>query len=746
MSATRTRPQRMENRMDGKPVTVCPECGTRYRVSLKHAGSNVACRKCGVEFTIIFDPALEADAENSDGAGSGSQDISWDDSLMVLGKLAVKFDMATPKQVDEALAHKQERAEQGEQLNLGDILVARDVIDPNQLGFLLSVQSMKQTQSQDRRFGMIAMKNRFATVQDIEEALAVQKEAFLRDREILRLGEILVDRGVISQQQCDAILLRQKALGEVAADAPEMGSRGPEAEIVVSGDRMRAELVCPKGYAGNLTIRTVRELLARAGVVHGVLSDDRLGSVIESAGRSPGPFTVALGDEPRVPAGESVDFNFDTDPLRFGIYRDGGVIDFRKCQLVDMVRPGDLLATKVPGHRAADGRDVLGQSIPAPERAVRPVAPVPFAAGAGTRLAKGGAAIEAEREGRPEVAWDGSIVVRKELVIGGDVGPDTGNVVYEGGIVVEGNVRTGYRVEGGRLVCQDIGSADIDVDGDVVVLGGIQGATVKAGGSVRARYVRGATVLALGDVMVEQEVRDSRIEAAGACVLGTGKIVASGVYAKAGVEAGQVGARNGGPCTIVMGTNARIENESGRIGERIAEKNGRIAQLKEQVSVRDQQGHKLQKQIGKLSSLQDKNTRDRKLIEEDLAREPDEAARSRLERRLWDVKQHLEETNRILADLYNEQDELAEKTASKQRDIRRAEEEIVELEAAREALVAWAEKTPGEPVLRAYGIIHPKTTIQGPHATLTVEEGLSRVQIRETLAAGGHEMRIVRML
>lgn len=150
------------------------------------------------------------------------------------------------------------------------------------------------------------------------------------------------------------------------------------------------------------------------------------------------------------------------------------------------------------------------------------------------------------KDGRLVASMDGQIVWRGEkmsieplLEIAGSVGPETGNIVYHGTVLVQGDVLDGY---------------SIDAEGDVEIKGCVERANVKSGGNVSIRYgVAGkgvAVVEAKGDVLAkfvqEAEIRCSALKV-------NEYILRSKISAKRGV---MVEGRNG----MVM--SSRIEASS----------------------------------------------------------------------------------------------------------------------------------------------------------------------------------------
>ena len=86
------------------------------------------------------------------------------------------------------------------------------MISQARLDFLLSVQRMMETIQLDQKFGMIAVKNGFATQKDIIQALQEQKRLFKENKPIKLVGDILVKSGAITEQQRDAILIKQRRI------------------------------------------------------------------------------------------------------------------------------------------------------------------------------------------------------------------------------------------------------------------------------------------------------------------------------------------------------------------------------------------------------------------------------------------------------------------------------------------------------------------------------------------------------
>ncbi len=114
-----------------------------------------------------------------------------------------------------------------------------------------------------------------------------------------------------------------------------------------------------------------------------------------------------------------------------------------------------MLASKILPEPGKPGVDVKGAQIPVPE----PDDPA-FSAGSGTRFNEERTEIFSTTEGEPHLDVMGVVSVNKELKIKGDVGFETGNIEFDGNVIVPGTVKEGFKVKcvsltAKELVCTD---------------------------------------------------------------------------------------------------------------------------------------------------------------------------------------------------------------------------------------------------------------------------------------------------
>ena len=127
---------------NNKGIALCIYCLTRYRIPIEYEGKRVFCKNCGGYFNALFGDHADADAAQSgDGkATDETQEIFRKDSRLLLGNLALRYNMLSEDEMKMALYFQEEKRDSGQNMLLGEILVSHRMITRTQLNFLLSAQ------------------------------------------------------------------------------------------------------------------------------------------------------------------------------------------------------------------------------------------------------------------------------------------------------------------------------------------------------------------------------------------------------------------------------------------------------------------------------------------------------------------------------------------------------------------------------------------------------------------------------
>ena len=309
------------------------------------------------------------------------------------------------------------------------------------------------------------------------------------------------------------------------------------AEVLISEDERQAALALAPGE--RLASAQALIVLARRGVRYG-----HLPQALAALPDLEGPLElVVAAAEPAVPPQDARiamplgDMARDVDVLP----APGGELAFAVPPVPIAVQAGEVVAEKVAAMPGRPGRSVtgkaLGEAPPAPREAALRVGPGASRTPCGQRaiaLIAGNASLEA-----------GVVVVRPELRVGGDLDFAAGDVVFDGNVLVMGDVEPGRAIEatGDVTVLGVVVGARIVAGGRLVVHGGVRHeASLQAGSDVLAQFIETSTVRAGRRVLVREDLTQARVEAAWAVYVG-GCRVGGQVQAYEHVEAREIGSQ-----------------------------------------------------------------------------------------------------------------------------------------------------------------------------------------------------------
>lgn len=714
-------------------ITICPSCQSRYRVSCQRIGEKVTCRKCGNRFEVATGSAVP--------------------HYPIIGKLAVRNRLISVRQLDEAISIQQTRAQAGNKTPIEKILIDRAVLSSAQLDFLRSEMRYRQERAIGKKFGLIAIKNGFASKENVERALQIQAEEFRKTQHVPPIGDLLVESGAISEQQRDVIRVKQQHLDKSTHRFDKKVSEKKETAgcdtkndgpfvLTVSDDRMEAYIQFAGPAPAPVSIETLKDFLKANDITYGIASDSAIKQFLEHGGVQEEKFKIAEGTPPKPGKGASIHYHFDTEYLRVGAIGSGGHIDFKERGEVPQVKKGDLLAEKIPAEKGEPGIDVYGNSVPAAG-----ANDIELRCGMGAQLSEDFLKIFAQGDGQPKISFEGKISVLPELKIAGDIGLETGHVVFDGNIAVSGIIQSGFRVEGNDVSAMEILGAEIKAAGDVHVAGGIIGAKLDTRGSVTAKFIKGAKVSGYGNIIVEKEIIDSDILISGACRVPEGKIISSVIAARRGIEAADVGTSVSDPCKLKVGVEDHIRRELKGIKNAIGRRKEGLEELNARSRLLEREDQELHKKITVLAQVQDRaiikqRTLRKEMIDFEKKGENDRFAETRHECEKLDHA--AKKAGAEISELFEKQDQQSTHMDDVQKNIKSVEKEIGALEDEKMAILEWSHREKRFPVLRTSGSIYGGTRISGIHSSITLKETISKSILRE-VKTNNHEweMRVV---
>jgi uncharacterized protein (DUF342 family) len=283
--------------------------------------------------------------------------------------------------------------------------------------------------------------------------------------------------------------------------------------VDIGDQEMRATVtLSPPGPGGSdLSKDTILSFLRNNRVVHGVLEEAL--QELEDRPRYREAVLVAEGTRPQNGRDSTVQFNFETDRNKQHLREAAdGRVNFKELGLIQNVVAGQPLARKLPPETGQTGRTVTGKVIPA-----RNGKDVASPLGRNVHLADDGTTIIADINGQV-IFLGGKINVEEIFTVPGDVDLKTGNIMFLGTVIVQGNVEDGFSVKasGNVEVRGNVGKCEVIAEGDVVVHQGItgkSGGSVQAGKSIWAKFIENATVEAGENVIVSDGIINSTVVA-----------------------------------------------------------------------------------------------------------------------------------------------------------------------------------------------------------------------------------------
>lgn len=347
-------------------------------------------------------------------------------------------------------------------------------------------------------------------------------------------------------------------------------AKDASAKLRVADDRMRAwlSLEPPLGLGRPLDAALINEAMGAAGVVYGA-DPARIADALAKAasGVEVKDLLLAEGTAPVTAGGWKLTWITRLASGAALTMREDGSADYKNQDKATLVTVGQpILSMVLVGQEGKDGRDVLGQAIPAP-RAPGTVEPPRWDASIAEEKRENGEVLLSAAKGG-ELKYEKNLLsVDPSQKINGDVGPATGNLRFPGPVLVSGSILTGFAViAGGDLaVGGSIEASLASAEGSVRVVEGIKGAkkgTVRAKGGIEASFAEQAMLLAVGDIVLKSSALMCSIKTNGKLVLQgeRGNLVGGACRARMGAELQNIGSETSSRTEISFGQDYLVQD------------------------------------------------------------------------------------------------------------------------------------------------------------------------------------------
>jgi uncharacterized protein (DUF342 family) len=364
----------------------------------------------------------------------------------------------------------------------------------------------------------------------------------------------LEERGVTDYDQRLVAEAVKAAEGEYlrVGDFQHHSENNASMTVEIADQEMKALLyVTPPGPGGcDITLENYQLFLKNNRVYYGIDQDFLANFADKPLFKE--RVVIAEGLPPVNGRDAYIRYNFETDPSKVRV-REGanGRVDFKDLKIIQNVVEAQALAKKVPPEKGVPGRTVTGNQLPA-----RDGKDIALPLGKNVLVGDDGATIIAAINGQV-VEVNGKINVEPIYTVDGNVSLKTGNIIFLGTVIVNGNVEDGFSVKaaGNIEVNGTVEKAELDAEGDIIVHQGITGkgsGIIRAGKTLAARFIEN-TVIEAGDTVIASDgIINSRVDA-GKRIICQGKratIVGGRVRAGEEINAKVLGSPTSGTETI----------------------------------------------------------------------------------------------------------------------------------------------------------------------------------------------------
>lgn len=271
-------------------------------------------------------------------------------------------------------------------------------------------------------------------------------------------------------------------------------------------------------------------------------------------------YIIAEGTMVKEGSDAKITYHFSLDLNARPKLNEDGSVDFHKLENINGVKEGMLLATLEPEVMGVAGRDVCGAEVKP-----RPVVSKRLMAGKNTFLKNNDTQLISGVNGHVFLDVDGKVVVSNLYEIKGDVDTSTGDIDYDGDVMIHGNVRTGFSIYATGDVEIDgvVEAANITAGGKIIIRRGIQGMTkgnLKARGNILCRFIESAVVMS-GASIEADAIMHSNVSAREEIHVAGKKGLIVGGYVRAGrlIESMTIGSSMGSATSLEVGSDPQLQ-------------------------------------------------------------------------------------------------------------------------------------------------------------------------------------------
>lgn len=389
------------------------------------------------------------------------------------------------------------------------------------------------------------------------------------------------------------VLLSRYLSGQPVRGLAIATAEDAQVSVFMSADAMSAQISIKPAKGG----RSADEAMIKRALVEHAVVAGILGDAVDKAvamGACTG-LTVAKGKEPIHGEDGRLECLIDEAPRRVPSVDAQGLADYRNLGAIPTVQPGAPLLRRVPATAGENGFTVTGLSIPARNgkemllsSKLEGVTPDP----ADPNL------LTAAITGQPVIVKNGVMV--EPIYRVKEVSLASGNIDYDGLVVIEGDVQAGMSVKasGDIHIGGTAEAASLVSGGNIVIKGGVIGnlgrkehsdLIVRCQGSFSATFVQQARIEAGDSIYIDDVAMQSELIAINQVLVGgknRGYIVGGLAQATLLVKANLIGSAAHTATRIEVGVNPQTSARLAQIAKSRVEGLARLDQVQKIIELR----------------------------------------------------------------------------------------------------------------------------------------------------------------
>ena len=332
-------------------------------------------------------------------------------------------------------------------------------------------------------------------------------------------------------------------------------------KAAVSPDRLTGFIyITPPENNGKLiTFEDIMAALKDAKITYGY-DEEELKTIAERPSYEKN-IEIAHGYTPTHGKDGNIEVLFDNTQSKLPKTRSDGTVDFWELDLICNVQKGDLLIRIIKATPGEAGMDVLGNTLnPKPGKP----AVTPF----------GKNVVFNEDKTEIYAGMDGHVTYKNNQVsvdptfrVQGDVDASTGNISFNGDVIVTGNVLDGFSIKAQKhiTVMGMVEGGRLEAGGNITVTGGIIGTledVIRCKGDLKCRFIENTTVRCEGDILADY-ITNSDVICEGAMTLqGSKAALIGGKYVVLKqISCRDIGSHNDVKTLIQLGSFGMLQEE-----------------------------------------------------------------------------------------------------------------------------------------------------------------------------------------